>query len=128
MNTSRENSVEAMEVSFTGNLEINEAIIAGWDLSTVSADIVNKKFQLGASYPNPFNPSTTIPYTLADNALVSIAVYDISGQFVESLVNEYKEIGSYNTVWDASKIASGVYIVKIVAGNFSDYQKIILLK
>ena len=128
VNTSRENSEETMEISFTGILEINEAIIAGWDLSSVNADIVNKKFQLGASYPNPFNPSTTIPYTLADNALVSIEVYDISGQFIESLVNEYKEIGSYNTVWDASKIASGVYIVKIIAGDFSDYQKIILLK
>ena len=81
-----------------------------------------------SNYPNPFNPTTTITYSLKDAGLVNIKVYDILGSEVAELVNENKEAGYYSLEFDASNLPSGFYIYKLQAGNFVDTKKMILLK
>lgn len=84
-------------------------------------------------YPNPFNPSTTISYDLPTDALISIVIYDATGQMVRQLVNEQRLAGRYQVQWDAKdnlgrSVGSGVYIAKVEAGSFSASQKMLLLK
>lgn len=85
-------------------------------------------FVLHQNYPNPFNPSTVIRYSLPVNGLVTLKVYDILGKEVATLVNETKEAGSYEVRFDASCLASGIYLYKLQAGHFSVVKKLVLMK
>jgi hypothetical protein len=85
-------------------------------------------YSLNWAYPNPFNPSTTIDYSIPELSWVSVSVYDIKGVEVARLVDQSTQPGHYSTTWNASGHASGVYIIKISANGFSDTQKIMLLK
>ncbi len=87
-----------------------------------------KTFTLDLAYPNPFNPSATIPYTISNNGIVDINVFDLAGKKVASLVNEYQAAGSYDVVFDGSNLSSGNYIVKMTFGDESVTRKISLLK
>jgi hypothetical protein len=89
---------------------------------------VPKDFVLHQNYPNPFNPSTTIKYAVPKTSLVSIKVYDLTGQEVASLVNEMKDAGTYEVKFDARNLASGVYIYRMSADNFTSVKKLNLLK
>jgi hypothetical protein len=89
---------------------------------------VPKDFVLHQNYPNPFNPTTTIKYAVPKTSLVSIKVYDLTGQEVASLVNEMKDSGTYEVKFDARNLASGVYIYKMSADNFTSVKKLNLLK
>jgi hypothetical protein len=86
------------------------------------------KFQLNQNYPNPFNPTTTIKFQVPIKSNVSIKIYDVLGREVEVLVDEVKEAGFYNVLFDASKLASGVYFCSMQTENYSNTQKIVLLK
>ncbi len=86
------------------------------------------KYALSQNYPNPFNPSTTIQFSIPESQSVSLMVYDILGQQVKSLINDNVPAGSYKVTWDASKLASGVYIYRIQAGSFVQSKKMILSK
>ena len=83
---------------------------------------------LSAAYPNPFNPSTTISYTLANTANINLSVYNISGQLIENLKNGYQDAGSYEIVWDASEQPSGIYLLRLQSENESFNQKLMLMK
>jgi len=89
---------------------------------------VPSEFVLEQNYPNPFNPSTTIKYTLAEKSDVSLNVYDILGNEVATLVNATQEAGNYEINFNASNLASGLYLYKIKAGNFVSTKKMMLLK
>ena len=91
------------------------------------------KTELSKNYPNPFNPSTTIPYELKEEGLVSIIVYDLNGAEVKTLISENISAGSYQAVWNGlnntgQNVASGRYIVKMSAPGFSDTITMTLLK
>ncbi len=86
------------------------------------------QFRLEQNYPNPFNPSTTIQYSLKEGGKVDLAVYNLLGQKVISLVNEYQNPGNHIIKFDASRLASGIYIYQIRANNFSASKKLLLLK
>ncbi|QQS38301.1 MAG: T9SS type A sorting domain-containing protein [Ignavibacteriales bacterium] len=103
------------------------------------------KFELSQNFPNPFNPSTKIKYTvpqttrplpggesvyppLAGGGLVTIKVFDVLGNEVTTLVNEYKPAGSYEVEFNAATLASGVYYYQLKVGNFIETKKMILLK
>ena len=86
------------------------------------------KFSLEQNYPNPFNPSTRINYSLADEQLVSLVVYDMLGREVARLVNERQPAGEYELEFDAASLASGTYIYKLIAGDFVSVKKMTLLK
>ena len=85
-------------------------------------------YSLSQNFPNPFNPTTTISFGIPKAGLVNISVYDITGKFVNELVNSELSAGKYNTAWDASSLASGVYFYKIQAGDFIEMKKMTLLK
>ena len=80
------------------------------------------------SYPNPFNPTTAIPYELATESNVNITIYDATGREVDSLVNGMQTAGAYSITWDASNHASGMYFVKMAADNQVHTQKLMLVK
>jgi predicted extracellular nuclease len=85
-------------------------------------------FALAQNYPNPFNPSTSIHYTLPKNEYVSVRVFNILGQEVETLVNQQQAPGEYTVRFDASRLTSGVYFYQLRAGTFSDVRKMMLVK
>ena len=86
-------------------------------------------YSLSEAYPNPFNPSTTINYSIADNINdLSINVYDIRGRLVDRLYEGAREKGEYQFVWNASALSSGVYFIHMIAGEFNSSQKVLLVK
>ena len=89
---------------------------------------VPTQFKLLQNYPNPFNPTTTISYALPSSGLVTLKVYNLLGEEVAELVNEQKTAGNYEVKFDASKLASGMYMYQLIAGNTSQVRKMILMK
>ena len=90
-------------------------------------------YTLSANYPNPFNPSTTIDYSLASAGEVSIIVYDMMGRHIRTLVSDFATPGSYNVVWDAKNdnglsVSAGMYIYKMISGDFIEVNKMLLVK
>jgi len=85
-------------------------------------------FSLYQNYPNPFNPTTTINYKISELGFVTLKVYDVLGNEIETLVNEEKSSGSYEVDFDASGLTSGIYFYKLQTGYFIDTKKMILLK
>ena len=95
---------------------------------TVEIVIQNPKtFELTQNYPNPFNPSTRIQYQVSSNSHVSLKVFDIIGNEVATLADEYKSAGSYEVEFGAANLASGIYFYKLQAGSFVETKKMILL-
>ncbi len=86
------------------------------------------EYRLNQNYPNPFNPTTKIKYSIKEEGLVILKVYDILGKEVATLVNENKPEGNYEVEFNASQLPSGMYMYKIQAGNFTDVKKMILAK
>lgn len=85
-------------------------------------------YALDQNFPNPFNPSTKINYSLPVEGFVTLDVYNSIGQKVATLVNETKTAGNYTVNFDASDLTSGIYFYKISSGNFTETKKMILLK
>ena len=85
-------------------------------------------YSLTQNFPNPFNPSTTIQYTIADAQRVELKVYDLLGREVQTLVNDVQNPGSYNIMFNAQNLSSGVYFYKLTAGSFTDIKKMTLVK
>lgn len=85
-------------------------------------------FEMAQNYPNPFNPVTNISYQLAVSGFVTLKIFDLLGHEITTLVNEYKTQGEYEIRFNASNLASGVYIYNMQEGNFSATKKFILMK
>ena len=85
-------------------------------------------YKLYSNYPNPFNPSTRIKYSVAEKTFVSHKIDDIVGSEVASIVNREQAPGEYESDFNASNLTSGVYLYKIQAGNFVQTKKMILMK
>ena len=89
---------------------------------------IPKEIKLEPNYPNPFNPSTMIRFTLPKPSEVKIEVYNTSGQRVEILINQRMAAGTHKVEFTAQNLSSGVYFYRIEAGEFQDVKKMILLK
>ncbi len=85
-------------------------------------------FYLSQNYPNPFNPSTTISYSIPEYSNVSLKVFDILGNEIETLVNEEKPGGQYEAKWNAEGLTGGVYFYQFRAGSYSETKKMLLIK
>ena len=103
-----------------------EAEVQTYDISF--SNVLPIKTELTDTYPNPFNPTTSINYGLEKDGHVEIMIYDAAGRLVEELVNGYQDGGPYSITWNASSQASGMYFAKMVAGDVVQTQKLVLLK
>ncbi|MFZ1322184.1 MAG: YCF48-related protein [Ignavibacteria bacterium] len=97
------------------------------NFSNISTEIPDN-FSLSQNFPNPFNPNTVINYELRFASLIKLVVYDVLGNEVSTLVNEYKPAGSYEVEFDGSDFSSGIYFYRIEAGSFIETKKMLLLK
>ena len=89
---------------------------------------VPTEFLLSQNYPNPFNPSTSIQYAVSSRQFVSLKIYDVLGNEIETLVNEEKPAGTFEVTWYAESLPSGVYFYKLSAGSYIETKKMLLLK
>ena len=116
-----------------------QAVGGGGASAKIAAEFVTqvqehpRQFVVEQPYPNPFNPTTTIKYTIPDNSRVRIVVYDVLGREVRTLVDTYKGAGSYQSVWNArdndnSPVSSGVYIFRVSAGNYKHTEKCMFIR
>ena len=139
------NQISGEEITFKYyNAENDEVIAYGETLSFTSNMVVGHGFEpiglnsemqllpehysLNQAYPNPFNPTTTLSLALPMETEVFLSVYNLQGREVISLTSGNMEAGYHSVVWNADKHPSGVYFVKMVAGDFVSTQKIMLIK
>ena len=119
-----------------GSTKLVYAVIDGVEYGDKITSVEDHKkntinFQLFPNYPNPFNPETTIKYSIPSsnkNVLVTLKIYDILGKRIKTLVNIEQSSGIYEIKFNGAGLASGVYLYKLNAGNSSDSKKFILMK
>ena len=85
-------------------------------------------YNLKPNYPNPFNPVTTISFSIPELKLITIKVFDIGGNEVKILLNEDLNVGNYSIIWNAFDETSGVYLIRMISGEFTYTQKVVLIK
>ncbi|MDP3148260.1 MAG: C25 family cysteine peptidase [Ignavibacteria bacterium] len=111
-----------------GEVDANSNRQAALPLIAQSELIAPTEYDLEQNYPNPFNPITTITYQLPKTGNVTLKIYDMLGKEVKTLVNEQKEMGKYTVQFDASSLASGMYIYQLRANDYTSTKKMLLLK
>ena len=123
------------DTTIVGTVEhFSIVVLAPAPLSTgVAADAVPMGFEILPAYPNPFNPSTTIPYTLAEQGRITVGIYNVLGQHVATLVDGVMPAGSFSAVWDSTnnsgeRVTSGVYIVRLETAGHTSSGKLLLMK
>jgi hypothetical protein len=107
-----------------------EDAIASMIRTSVTNDksVVPTQYSLSQNYPNPFNPTTQIDFAIPKAGNVQIIIYDAIGNEVATLVNKYMPQGKYTVDWNASTLASGIYLYRIQTNDFSMVKKMVLLK
>ena len=98
------------------------------DRGNISKAVVPTDFALEQNYPNPFNPVTTIKYGLPEDAYVKVAIYNVAGQRVATLVNGEQQAGYHQVSWDGKGMASGIYFYKLKSGEVTAIRKMVLLR
>ncbi|MEJ2614307.1 MAG: T9SS type A sorting domain-containing protein [Ignavibacteriaceae bacterium] len=119
-----------LEVRHDNNGEGDSAGVFVLFRSAANAQQTNEpdNFTLFQNNPNPFNPSTKINYSISQQGYVTLKVYDILGNEIETLINEEKPAGSYEIEFDGRKLSSGVYFYQLRAGDFIQTKKMVLMK
>ncbi len=87
---------------------------------------VPEVFRLYQNYPNPFNPETVIKFSLPQSSIATLMIYNLLGQDIETLVNDFRAAGEYEIKWRPRSLASGLYFYRLQAGNFSETKKLVL--
>ncbi len=101
---------------------------AGNYLTAVLPESMPTRTELGQNFPNPFNPATTIRYALSSRAHVTLTVYNLLGETVAELVNADRPAGAYEVRFDASHLASGVYFYRLLAGDYAEMRRLVVVK
>ena len=117
--------LDTAEISATWNQDIACQYVLGINQNN---NQIPEAFSLSQNYPNPFNPATTIEFDIPKGSNIKLIVYDILGREVEVLVSGYLVAGNYVVDFDASNLASGVYMYKLVADGFTDTKRMLLIK
>jgi len=97
-------------------------------VSVENAPGLPDKYQLSQNYPNPFNPSTTISYSIPKEGNVVLKIYNVLGQEIKTLINQFQSAGNYKISFDASFLTSGIYFYSIRSDNFTQVKKMVLVK
>ena len=124
---------DIFELSGSGHFSIPDIENAEFTLAKSVNSFEPVTFGLQGSYPNPFNPTTTIHYSLETEGLTSLIVYDMMGREVKSLVSGYLTPNHYSVVWNGKDnvdrtVPSGIYLYRLTSGEFTDMKKVMLLK
>jgi hypothetical protein len=127
------NQLEAqVDTPSSGTVKVHSVslIIVGSTPATLvkAAPQLPSSFTLSQNYPNPFNPSTQIQFSIPQAGFVSLKVYDMLGREVATLVHQELTPSSYSITWNAANVASGVYLYRLDAGNYSVTKKMVLMK
>lgn len=114
-------------------VENGEIIILDGDETSLPGSQSPNSFKLMQNYPNPFNPTTLIEYHLTDDSQINLTIYDILGKKINTIVNEYKQVGVHQIRWNGKNseghsVAGGIYFYKLQAGDFIQTRKMVLLK
>ncbi|RMZ48949.1 T9SS C-terminal target domain-containing protein, partial [Candidatus Marinimicrobia bacterium PRS2] len=118
-------------IDYTEQLNFTLDMVVGDGFNTFGLSkeyIIPDEFSLSAAYPNPFNPTTTLSFALPVTSNVILEVYDINGRLINELIKGIMDAGYHSVVWDANSYGSGVYFVKMVAGEYINTQKLMLIK
>jgi hypothetical protein len=89
---------------------------------------ISNDFELLQNFPNPFNPTTTISFSLPSRSFVSLKVFDLLGKEVATIISEEMPVGKYSKQWNAANVSSGVYFYRLQAGTFTEIKKLVLLR
>jgi hypothetical protein len=105
----------------------------GLDVELIDSEILPDAFELRQNYPNPSNPSTTIDFAIPRGDRVTLTVYNVLGQLIAVLAEQYLSAGTYRVTWDGrdragNELASGVYLYRLQAGSHSEIKKMLFLK
>ncbi|KAA0237704.1 MAG: T9SS C-terminal target domain-containing protein [Ignavibacteriae bacterium] len=108
----------------------NESVLGKTTIKQISysGGEVIKSYELSQNYPNPFNPTTTIKFQIPKAGNVTLKIYDILGNEITTLVDEFKEVGKFEVNFNASSLASGVYIYRLNVNDYVNVNKMVLLK
>jgi hypothetical protein len=122
-----------MRLRSLGRVESDEPILRFESNAVLVADVrspfdIPERYTLEQNFPNPFNPTTTIRYTIPRDESITLEVYNLLGQKVHTLVDEKQTAGSYEVVFKADMLASGVYFYRLIAGNYTEIRRMILLR
>ena len=125
-------------VSQSTNFKVNfgfwqTGVTAPTDVQEIVTEEMPTTYSLSQNYPNPFNPSTVIEFTVPHRSHVELSVYNLLGQRVVTLVDEPMSQGTYRTVWygrdeSGHYVATGIYFYRLLAGDFTETRKMVLLK
>jgi photosystem II stability/assembly factor-like uncharacterized protein len=110
------------------NVSVNRTLMVDECTVGININSIPVNYSLEQNIPNPFNPKTSITYSLKKLISVNLFVYDITGRFVQTLVNKTQTAGKYEVEFDGSNYSSGIYIYKLVTEEFTDTKKMVLLK
>jgi subtilisin family serine protease len=108
------------QIDFDGSYEYSNEVNAVVELPL--------EYTLEQNYPNPFNPTTIIKYSIPEDGYVKLAVYNLLGEEVATVVSTFQKAGRYEVNFNASGLSSGVYVYKIEAGNYTASKKLVLMK
>ena len=101
--------------------EVDECEVCGGDNACLAIDklIIPDNYNISSIYPNPFNPITSIEYSLPENADIELIVYNIHGRHIQTLVQGFQTAGYHSINWNASNYPSGVYLIRLESSNIS---------
>jgi hypothetical protein len=123
----------ALYTSGTANQPLGDLNYFGIPVGVTNDEILASDYQLYSNYPNPFNPSTNIRYSLPAAGNVKVEIFNTLGQLVNTVVNQHQEAGTHNVIWNGmdmsgSQVSTGVYIYKLTTGSFVSAKKMVLVK
>lgn len=125
------NGIHLKEVTIDYTLRVQgESELYSGTISVPVEELIQKptEFAVFQNTPNPFNPSTTIEYTLPEDSFVTLSIYNVTGQRVTVLKNEHEPAGIHSVTWDAGALPSGMYFYTFKTGNHSVTKKMLMMK
>jgi photosystem II stability/assembly factor-like uncharacterized protein len=120
--------LRAVDAAYVGSEIATGDFTIGAVLAAEEINNIPKEYRIEQNFPNPFNPATTIRYSIPENGFVILKIYNAIGKEMATLVNENKQVGEYEIRYDGSKLPSGVYFYQLKSGSFVETKKMILLK
>jgi hypothetical protein len=111
------------------NLRVRVIVTTGAGTSSVAAEKgTPERYELAQNYPNPFNPATTIGFSIPEQNRVTLKIFNLLGEEIETLLDDTYSPGKYRVQWQPVGLATGTYFYRLQAGSYSESRKLLLLK